>query len=105
MRPGSVIVDLAAEQGGNCELTEPGQVVEKHGVTIIGRLNVPALVPVNASEVYARNVLHVMELLTDKEGALKIDFEDEILAGSVVVHGGEVRMAGVAEAAKAGGKA
>jgi NAD(P) transhydrogenase subunit alpha len=105
MHPGSVIVDLAAEQGGNCELTEPGQVVEKHGITIIGRLNVPALVPVNASEVYARNVVHVLELLTDKEGALKIDLEDEILAGSVVVHGGEVRMKGVAEAASAGGKA
>jgi len=105
MRPGSVIVDLAAEQGGNCELTEAGKVVQKEGVTIIGRLNVPAMVPVNASEVYARNVLHVLELLTAKDGSLKVDFEDEIVAGSVVVHAGEVREPGAPETVKAGGKA
>jgi len=105
MRPGSVIVDLAAEQGGNCELTEAGKVVQKEGVTIIGRLNVPAMVPVNASEVYARNVLHVLELLTAKDGSLKVDFEDEIVDGSVVVHAGEVREPGAAETVKAGGKA
>lgn len=105
MRPGSVIVDLAAEQGGNCELTEPGRTVVKHGVTLVGTLNLPSLVPCHSSEVYARNLLTVMTHLTDKEKNLRLDFADEITAGSVVVHGGEVRKPEIAEALKAGGRA
>jgi NAD(P) transhydrogenase subunit alpha len=89
MKDGAVIVDLAVEQGGNCELSEPGQVVEKHGVTIIGKTNVPALCPVDASEMYAKNILNVVNHLT-KEGAVNLDFEDEITKGSVVTHGGKV---------------
>jgi NAD(P) transhydrogenase subunit alpha len=103
MRRGSVIVDLAAEAGGNCELTEPGQVVVKNGVTIVGTRNVPALVPVHASDVYAKNLLNIMNHLGPK-GELKLDFEDEITAGSIVVHGGEVRRPELAEALTAGGR-
>jgi NAD(P) transhydrogenase subunit alpha len=89
MRPGSVIVDLAAEQGGNCELCQPGQTVVEHGVTIIGVTNLPARVGVDASQMYSRNmeklVLHLL-----REGALAIDLSDEITRGSVITHGGEV---------------
>jgi NAD(P) transhydrogenase subunit alpha len=83
MRPGSVVVDLAGEAGGNCELTEPGQIVVKHDVTIASPLNLPATMPEHASELYARNVAALLELmLTD--GALAPDFSDEVLAKSCV---------------------
>lgn len=84
MRPGSVIVDLAGETGGNCELTEPGQTVVKHDVTIVSPLNLPATMPEHASELYARNVQSLLELMLDSEGAFAPDFEDEILAKSCV---------------------
>ena len=102
MRDGSVIVDLAAEQGGNCVLTEPGQVTVKHGVTIIGKLNVPALLPVHSSEMYAKNLLNVMSHLTTKEKTLKLDFEDEITTGSIVVHDGAIRNERIAQAIQGG---
>jgi proton-translocating NAD(P)+ transhydrogenase subunit alpha len=98
MKPGAVIVDLAAENGGNCVLTEPGKVVTKHGITIVGVLNVPSLLPVNASEVYSRNILNVLTLFTNKEKQLHLDFGDEIVAGSVVAHGGEVKKPELVEA-------
>lgn len=79
MRPGSVIVDLAGETGGNCELTEPGEVVTKHDVTIVSPLNLPAEMPDHASELYARNVVELLELLVDKDGKLAIDPADEIV--------------------------
>jgi proton-translocating NAD(P)+ transhydrogenase subunit alpha len=89
MRPGSVIVDLAAEAGGNCELTEPDRVVVKHGVTIHGPTNLPATVPVHASQLYARNVTELLgELVKDR--ALKLDFEDEIVKGACVTHAGAI---------------
>lgn len=91
MRHGSVIVDLAAEAGGNCELTEPGKVVEKHGVTIHGPLNLPGTVPVHASQLYARNVTELLKLLV-KDGKLALDFEDEIIKATCVTHAGEVRI-------------
>ncbi len=103
MRDGSVIVDLAAESGGNCELTVPGETVVKHGVTIIGTRNIAGLIPVHASDVYARNLLHVMQNVS-KDGELNIDLEDEINDGSIVVHAGEVRKAELAEAMKTGGR-
>ncbi len=90
MRPGTVIVDLAAAMGGNCELTEPGRVVEHGGVRILGDTNVPGRVPFDASHVYARNVLAVVTHLV-KEGEIHVDLEDEINAGAVVTHAGEVR--------------
>jgi NAD(P) transhydrogenase subunit alpha len=83
MRPGSVIVDMAGETGGNCELTEPGQTVVKHDVTIASPLNLPATMPEHASELYARNVAALLELML-KDGALAPDFGDEVLAKSCV---------------------
>ena len=91
MKPGSVIVDLAAPQGGNCPLTEPGQTVIKHGVTLIGQTNVPALVAADASALYARNLLDFLKLIITKEGALNIDMEDDIVAACLMTQGGEVR--------------
>ena len=89
MRTGSVIVDLAAETGGNCELTEPGEVVERHGVKLIGTLNLPSGMPLHASQMYARNIQAVLEHLV-VEGAVALDFDDEITADAVVTHEGRV---------------
>jgi NAD(P) transhydrogenase subunit alpha len=89
MKPGSVIVDMAGEAGGNSELTEPGQVAVKHDVTIVSPLNLPATMPEHASQLYARNVLALLELLTDDEGNLAPDFDDEVVAGACVVREGE----------------
>ena len=91
MKPGSVIVDLAAPQGGNCPLTEPGQTVVKHGVTLVGETNLPALVAADASALYARNVLDFLKLVIDKEGQFKVDLEDDIVAACLMTQGGEVR--------------
>ncbi len=91
MKPGSVIVDMAAEQGGNCPLTEADKVVIKHGVTLIGHTNFPALVPADSSALYARNLLDFLKLIVDQEGALAIDREDEIVAACLLTHGGEVQ--------------
>jgi NAD(P) transhydrogenase subunit alpha len=84
MRPGSVVVDLAGESGGNCELTEPGEVVVKHDVTIAAPLNLPATMPEHASELYARNVSSLLELMLDDEGRVAPDYDDEVLAKSCV---------------------
>lgn len=84
MRPGSVIVDLAGETGGNCELTEPGQVTTAHDVTIVSPLNLPAEMPDHASELYARNVVELLELIVDTDGKLTLDAGDEIIAKSCV---------------------
>jgi NAD(P) transhydrogenase subunit alpha len=89
MKPGSVIVDLAAEQGGNCELTEPGRDVLKHGVQIVGLLNLPATMPVDASVLYARNVWELVAHVT-KKGALNLDLEDEVTKGTLLTHDGKV---------------
>ena len=83
MRPGSVIVDLAAETGGNCELTEPGEVVERNGVTIVGYTNLPATMPFHASQLYARNVAALLQHLAP-EAELVLDWDDEITAGACV---------------------
>lgn len=91
MKQGSVIVDLAAETGGNCELTEPGKVVVKHGVKIIGHLNVPSRLAGDASTLFAKNLLNFLQPMVDKETkALKIDWEDELVKGTCVVRDGTV---------------
>jgi len=90
MKPGSVIVDLAVDSGGNCELSEPGEIIEREGVTIVGTRNLPATVPLHASELYAKNVLNLLDLFVDKEGTIATDFEDEVLAGCLVTRGGEI---------------
>ena len=89
MRAGSVIVDLAAEAGGNCELTEPGEEVVREGVVILGLLNLPSTMPSHASQLYAKNVAALLDLLV-ADGELKLDFEDEIVAGACVTRRQEV---------------
>src|SRR5215472_561107 len=96
MRPGSVVVDLAAEAGGNCELTEADQVVVRHGVTIHGPTNLPSTVSVHASQLYARNVSELLREIV-KDGALALDVEDEVVKGACVTHAGQI----VNEAVKA----
>jgi NAD(P) transhydrogenase subunit alpha len=90
MKPGSVIVDLAAETGGNCELTEPGAEIVRNGVAVLGPLNLPSTMPLHASQMYARNVQaflgHVIQ-----DGKLRLDFEDQITRDTCVTHAGEVR--------------
>jgi len=90
MKPGSVIVDLAAPQGGNCPLTEPGKTVTKQGVILVGETNVPALVAADASALYARNLLDFMKLIISKEGSLNIDMQDDIVAACLMTQGGQV---------------
>lgn len=89
MKPGSVIVDMATASGGNCELSEINKTVIKHHVTIIGESNLPSLLAVNASELYARNISAFLTHLADSQG-FKFDFEDEITKGSIITHQGEV---------------
>jgi NAD(P) transhydrogenase subunit alpha len=89
MRPGSVVLDMAVEFGGNCEISEKEKVVKKHGVTIIGESNLPSLVATNASEVYAKNLLALIEHISS-EGKIELDFEDEIVKGSVICYKKEV---------------
>ena len=89
MKPGSVIVDLAAETGGNCALTEPGKVVVKHGVTIVGTTNLPSTMPFDASVLYSRNVYTLLQLIA-KDGTLVLDMNDEIVKGTTLVKDGEI---------------
>jgi NAD(P) transhydrogenase subunit alpha len=84
-----VVVDMAGETGGNCELTEPGRVVVRHDVTIASPLNLPAEMPEHASQLYARNVLSLLDLIAP-EGELVLDFDDEVVRGATVVRAGEV---------------
>jgi NAD(P) transhydrogenase subunit alpha len=89
MRPGSVVVDLAAERGGNCALTVPGEDVVRHGVTIVGRTDLAASMPFHASQMYARTVTsYLLHLL--KDGALHLDLQDELTRAPLVAHGGEL---------------
>jgi NAD(P) transhydrogenase subunit alpha len=97
MKPGSVIVDLAAESGGNCELTKPGQTVVEHGVSILGPLDIASQLPYHASMMYSRNVTAFLTHLTSKEGRLNFDFEDEITRESCVTHDGRVLKGGAAD--------
>lgn len=90
MKPGSVIVDLAGESGGNAELTEPGETVVRHDVKIAAPLNLPASMPEHASQLFARNVQALLELFVDGEGNLNLDFDDEIIRGACIVRDGEV---------------
>ena len=89
MRPGSVIVDLAAEAGGNCELTEPGETVVHNGVTIVGETNLPGTMPIHASQMYSRNVWTLLDHLIS-EGELVLDFEDQITRETCVTHEGRI---------------
>jgi NAD(P) transhydrogenase subunit alpha len=97
MQPGSVIVDMAVSQGGNCELSEEGKDVRKHGVLIMGHPNLPATMPYDASLVYARNTWALLDHLIDKEGALNIDVDEEVTGGCLLTHEGKVTHARTAE--------
>lgn len=89
MMPGSVIIDMAASNGGNCEVTSPGETIVHHGVQVFGPLNLPATMPVHASQLYARTILAMIKEFAGEDG-FKTDFEDDIFKGSCVAHGGEV---------------
>jgi NAD(P) transhydrogenase subunit alpha len=89
MKPGSVIVDLAAETGGNCALTESGKTVVKYGVTIVGTTNLPSTMPFDASVLYSRNVFTLLQLIA-KDGTLSLDLNDEIVKGTTLVKDGEI---------------
>jgi len=91
MAPGSVIVDLAAETGGNCELTEPGQTVVEGGVKVIGTRNLPSEMPAPASQLYAKNLENLLGLIVTDEGEAKVDFEDDIIAAACITQGGEIK--------------
>jgi NAD(P) transhydrogenase subunit alpha len=101
MKPGSVIVDLAAETGGNCELTEAGKTVVRHDVKILGPLNVASTMAEHASQLYSRNIESLLGLMISGEGALSLDFDDEVIAGACITRDGEI----VHEAARAAAEA
>ena len=91
MKPGSVIVDMAAPAGGNCPLTEAGKTVVKHGVTIVGETNLPALVAADSSSLYARNMLDFLKLVITKEGTFDVPMDDDIVVACLMTQGGEVK--------------
>lgn len=97
MKPGSVIVDLAADQGGNCACTEPGRDIQYQGVTILGPLNLAGSMPIQASQMYGRNLLALLQYLI-KDGELQLNFADDIIGSACVTHGGEIRNEKVREA-------
>ena len=101
MKPGSVIVDLAGEAGGNCELSEPGQSVLRHDVKILAPLNVPSTMAEHASQLYARNIQSLLGLMISGEGAIELDFDDEVIAGACITRGGEIVHEGAKAAAGA----
>jgi len=101
MKPGSVIVDLAGEAGGNCELSEPGQSVLRHDVKILAPLNVPSTMAEHASQLYARNIESLLGLMITDEGALELDFDDEVIAGACITREGEIVHEGAKQAAGA----
>ena len=90
MQPGSVIVDLAASTGGNCQLTENDKTVQKHGVTIIGNSNLPSSMPMDASKMFGKNIVNLLKLMIDKEGTFNLDWEDDIIANTCVTHDGNI---------------
>jgi NAD(P) transhydrogenase subunit alpha len=100
MKPGSVIVDLAGEAGGNCELTVPGETVVRHDVKIASPLNLPAGMAEHSSQLFARNVLALLELFIGEDGAVSMDFDDEIISGACVVRAGEIVNPGAKAAAE-----
>ncbi|HEY5088589.1 MAG TPA: Re/Si-specific NAD(P)(+) transhydrogenase subunit alpha [Polyangia bacterium] len=103
MKPGSVIVDLAGEAGGNCELSEPGQTVLRHDVKILAPLNVPSTMAEHASQLYARNIQALLGLMVSEEGELALDFSDEVIAGACITRGGEIVHEGAKAAATSAG--
>jgi NAD(P) transhydrogenase subunit alpha len=103
MKPGSVVVDLAGEAGGNCELTEPGETIHTDGaVAVVAPLNLPSNMPEHASQLYARNVQALLALMAGEDGALDLDFEDDVISGACVTRDGEIVHSGAKQAAGVG---
>jgi len=100
MKPGSVIVDMAVEQGGNCELSEAGKDVLRHGVAIIGQVNIPSTMPVHASLLYARNLLAFVNLVSPDGKSMNIDLSDDVIIGSLITHNGEIVHPAIKDAVK-----
>ncbi|MDP3443126.1 MAG: NAD(P)(+) transhydrogenase (Re/Si-specific) subunit alpha, partial [Ignavibacteria bacterium] len=98
--PGSVVLDMAVEFGGNCEISENGKTVKKYGTTIIGEPNLPSLVPYHASDMYAKNILALLDHMTTKEGKFVVNMEDEIIKGGMIAYDGAVVNSRVAELLK-----
>ena len=90
MKPGSVIIDLAASTGGNCELSKDNETVVEYGVSIIGQSNYPSLMPIDASKMFGKNILNFLELLFNKEGEFSLNFDDDIVKGTCITHQGEI---------------
>src|SRR4029079_6011543 len=90
MRNGSVIIDIAAATGGNTPFTKNNETVVHHGVTIVGNSNLPATMPSDSSKLYGKNMLNFLQLITTKEGAVNLNWEDDLVKGSCIVHGGEI---------------
>jgi NAD(P) transhydrogenase subunit alpha len=103
MKPGSVIVDLAGEAGGNCELSAPGESIIRHDVKILAPLNVPSTMAEHASQLYARNIQALLGLMIDDSGELSLDFDDEVIAGACITRGGEIVHEGAKAAAASAG--
>jgi NAD(P) transhydrogenase subunit alpha len=101
MKPGSVIVDLAGEAGGNCELTQPGETIVEDDVVIASPLNLPSTMPEHASQLYSRNIMSLLDLITGEEGQLELNFEDEVVKGACVTREGEIVHEGAKKAAGA----
>lgn len=97
MKPGSVIIDLAASTGGNCELSENNKTVVKHGVTIVGDSNITTTMSIDASKMYGKNVINFLKLIISKEGDLNLNFEDDIVLGTCITHDGEIKNQRVAQ--------
>jgi NAD(P) transhydrogenase subunit alpha len=100
MKPGSVVLDMAVEFGGNCEISENGKTVKKYGTTIIGEPNLPSLVPYHASDMYAKNILALLDHMTTKEGKFVVNMEDEIIKGGMIAYDGAVVNSRVSELLK-----
>jgi H+-translocating NAD(P) transhydrogenase subunit alpha len=90
MKPGSVIIDLAASSGGNCEVTKNDETIVHKGVTVVGQSNYPAQMPLDASRMFGKNVLNFMKLIVGEEGALNLNFEDDIVKGTCITHAKEI---------------
>jgi H+-translocating NAD(P) transhydrogenase subunit alpha len=103
MRPGSVIVDLASETGGNCAVTRSGETVVSHGVQVLAPLNLPASIPVHASQMYSKNVVTLIGELVDDDGALALDFENDVIGPATVTHDGQIKNERVKAAVDGGG--
>jgi proton-translocating NAD(P)+ transhydrogenase subunit alpha len=102
MRHGSVIIDLASESGGNCAVTRSGETVISHGVKVLGPLNIPATIPVHASQMYSKNIVTLVSEFIGEEGAVALDFDNDVIGPATVTHGGEIKNERVRAALEAG---